>query len=462
MAELEDQGETLEEKFARLREEGVPDKQIVRAIFEENYAADIDELMRITGMKKLDIGRIKGAVGRKRKAEQKRKEALGEAEPPGPYKGPVDATLILRQILAKHPDIPPKVVEEVLSWAEYGPIHPTQLVYLLQSMRGIQSTTANIVAQKYSLALQKASQEGKLQIPPPIYSPQLQQPQWGPMPFQTPYQQPQVFPYTGAQPLAPTRPLTQTPYTGQFQQPLWRPPEDIGKVVKEEIREMKGYVDTKLEAMRPTEQFIEVQEPLQDAEGSVLLGPDRKPFVRTRRIPVSMAGQAGMMGGDPELRMLEKMKHYKELFGEKGLTAEKVRSIIKEEQPKKGEEEAKPVTRKEVEEATVEAATKAVETIMEEHKKEDVDERRHKELLDAVRTSASGKIVEGYKEDSFRMMGQGLTETASILKERKPIEVIIREGGPLILGKTPPKEVEAEATGGIIERLKRRGWVTEA
>ena len=534
MSEHETQLETLEEKFARLREEGLSNKEILKAVFEENLGTDIDELVRITGMKRLDIGRIKGSVSRSLKSRAAKKKGKAPPEPPTPYKTQLDTTAILREILEKHPDISPKVVDEVCSWAEYGSIHPTQLVYLLQSMRGIQSTTANIVAQKYSLALQKAQTEGRVQIPPPMYSPQLQQPQWGgpfPMPFQQP--QPQTFPYQMqplARPPSPVSPIAQPSLTPQpsLYPPYWQPPQDVrsvvkeqiddmkkyvdvrfetlrpgeeryvevseplttpegrvivddkgkpivrtvktpvsqyplqppqdvGSVVKREIDEMKSYVDTKLETLRPREEYVEIREPLRTPEGKVIVDGEGNAVTRTVRAPVSQASQIAL-GGDPELRFLEKMKHYKDMFGKEELTAEKVRSIIEETRGKPPSVEELPAV-KELKER-LEENKKAYEDLKE---RMDAEERKRLEdtitdlrsKIDALATRPSGE----YKADEYRLLAEGLNNLATVLKEKKPAEAV-REilVPPGVSSTKPPSEkAGAEERGGVLQQLAREG-----
>jgi len=97
-------------------------------------------------------------------------EKEGEKPSTPLYKGEPDVNSILREILRTHPDVPKRVVDEIISWAHMSPggLHPTQVAYLLSSMKGVSSQTANIVAQKYSLALAKAQQEGKIQQVPMI------------------------------------------------------------------------------------------------------------------------------------------------------------------------------------------------------------------------------------------------------------------------------------------------------
>lgn len=452
----EEPGITLEEEIRILQEQGLPPEKIVERILEEDLNADVSTLADTLKLDKLVIGRIKGRLSRLKKRREEKAaptttaEAKAGEEPL--YKGELDTTSILKEILTKHPDIPTKVVEEVCSWAEFGPIHPTQLVSLLQSFRGITATTAYIVAQKYSLALQKAQLEGKLQMPPILGGPMptTQSPQWN---F------PQVMPTTPQQSpmISPTQQFPQQTPTYAPQQtfaPSW-PQQDIRSIIREELRGTKE--------PRETEQYVDIEEPVRDSEGKVIIGPDDRAITKRMRVPASQASQLIAPREDVEERVLNKMKTYKDLFGPKEeLTMEKIRGIIRDEMPTPttGKEE-KPITVEDVKTASTEASQTAVKQVLEAHEKDDKEERRHHELLNAVRESTSTKTVEGYKEDSFRILGHGLSEAASVVRERKPIEVLVREGGPLLLGGPPGKEVEAGAGEGLLKRLKDRGWVTE-
>jgi len=442
---------TLEEEIRILQEQGLPPEKIVERILEEDLNADINTLADTLKLDKLVIGRIKGRLSRlkKRREEKAAQPTQGEAkagEEPL-YKGELDMTSILKDILTKHPDIPPKVVEEVCSWADFGPIHPTQLVSLLQSFRGITATTAYIVAQKYSLALQKAQQEGKLQIPPLVGGPMpaTQPPQWS-FPQVMPTQQqaptissPQLFP----QQTPPYAPQQSFP-------PSWLQ-QDIRSIIREELRGTKE--------PRETEQYVDIEEPVKNAEGQVVLGPDDRPIMKHMRVPASHASQLIVPREDVEMRVLAKIGKYKELFGPKEeLTMEKIRGIIREEMPTPaaGKEE-KPITVEDVKSASSEAAETVAKQVLAAHEKEDKEERRHRELLSAVKESTSAKAVEGYKEDSFRILGQGLSEVAAVAKEKKPGEIV----ATMLAGGPSTKEVEAGAGEGLIDRLKKRGWVVE-
>jgi len=394
------------------------------------------------------------------KAPEPGEAKLGE----GPlYKGETDTTAILRDILKKYPDIPGKVVDEVCSWAEYGPIHPTQLVSLLQSFRGITATTAYILAQKYALALQKAQQEGK--VVPIVVGGSVPQAGLQPLSFF-----PTGFPTSlpgapmsggippgGAPAGVPQYGVQQgaAPQYGTF--PPWQPPQDVRSIVREELRGIEDRLKPKEET------YVDIEEPVRLPDGRVVIGEDERPIMKRIHVPASQAGQLVGPTEDPETRFLNKMKLYKEVFGKEELTEAKIRQIIKEEHPAPSAPTSseKPITLEDVKKASSEAAETAVATVMEAHEKEDKEERRHKEVLTAIHESGSAKAVEGYREDSYRILGQGMKEGADVLRERKPLEVIIKDGGRIIFGGSPEKEVEAGAGAGLLQRLKERGWVVE-
>jgi len=461
LSEHEEESEiTLEEEIHILQEQHLPPEKIVERILEENFNADINILSDTLKLDKLVIGRIKGRLSRlrKRRAEKEAPTAPSEAKPEeGPlYKGELDTTAILRDILTHHPDIPEKVVNEVCSWAEYGPIHPTQLVSLLQSFRGITVTTAYIVAQKYSLALQKAQQEGKLTVPPLIGGPMpgTSQPPWG---FPTGFPQ-QQQPPTGL----PQPSTSYVPPFGVPQPPAQTPSWGYPPLTEERIRTIFREERQPKESREP-EQFVEIEDPARDNTGNVILDPQDRPIMKKMRVPASQASQFTPKE-DTELRVLDKLEKYKRIFGSE-LTEEKIREIMREEkppQPTEGAPSEKPVTLEDVRKVSTEASQAAVKQVLDAHEKEDKEEKRHQETLKAIRESGSGKAVEGYKEDSFRILGQGMSEAARVVGDRKPVEVIIREGGRLVFGGGEPgKEVQVGAGEGLLKRLQDRGWVVE-
>jgi len=454
---MSEEEQTLEEKILSLRQQGLKDEEAIREIFREDLNADVNEICRVTGLEKLVVGRIKGQISRWLKRQEEKGEEGKEAPHEGLYKTEPDANAILDEILSTHPEITPKIKAEIMDWAKRrGSLDPGFLAWLLSSFRGMTQTTANVVSQKYALALQRAQQEGRIQLPMgfPMWPPQ-QQPLWSfpgfPQQQQTVTSLPQQPP-TGVPPLGTQQPPT---YPSWPPQPAYPPTQqDVRTIFREEMRAFKE--------PREAEAYVDIEEPVRDAEGKVIIGPDDRAIVKRMHVPASQASQLIAPKEDVEMRVLEKLGKYKELFGSKEeLTTEKIRAIIRDEipTPTVGKEE-KPITVEDVKAASSEAAQTVAKQVLEAHEKEDKEERRHRELLSAVREGTSTKTVEGYKEDSFRILGQGLSEAAGVVREKKPIEVLVREGGPLVLGVSPPKEVESGA-GGLIDRLKKRGWVVE-
>jgi len=447
--EQEETEMSLEDKIHMLEEEGLPREKIAERILEEKLDTNVTELSGLLQLDKLVIGRIKGRLSRLKKLRERR-ETPQKEEPPSPYKGELDVNGILRDILSKHPDITQKISDEVMDWAERkGGLQPSEVAWILQSMRGITSTTANIIASKYSFALYKAQMEGKLQLPPVFgVLPAQSTAQLG-FPSIMPTQQQQAL---TSPPLFPSQSPVSSPFATQQLSGWPSQPQDIRSIIREELRGTR-------EPTREIEQYVDIEEPVRDSEGKVIIGPDDRPIVKRMHMPVGAATQLiAPTKEDVEMRLLEKLAKYKELFGPKeDLTIEKIREIVRDEMPPTGKEE-KPITLEDVQKASSEAAQSAVKQVEEAREKENIAERRHKELLSAVERGASAKAVEGYKDDSFRILGQGLSEAASVAREKKPVDIAAR----ILLGSEPsPKEVEAGAGEGLVSRLKKRGWVVE-
>jgi len=467
---MSEEEQTLEEKIKSLRQQGRSSEEAVREIFRENLDADVNEICRITGLEKLQVGRIKGQVSRWLKRRKKEAPAEKGAPPETLYKTEPDVNSILEEILDTHPDIPAKVKDEVLDWAKRrGTLDPGFVAWLLSSMRGISSTTAHVVSQKYALAIQRAQMEGKIQLPSgyPLYPAQPSPaPQWGfsqAFPTGFPPSMPGMpssvpgAPQYGVQPGASQYGTTPPPPYGMF--PSWQPPQpqDVRSVVREELR-----ASEERKPKEVAEAYVDIEEPIRLPDGRVVIGEDERPIMRRLHIPASQASQLVAPTQDPETRFLEKMKLYREVFGKEELTEAKIRQIIKEEQPPAAPTSPeKSVTLEDVQKASTEAAKSAVKDVVEAYEKEDKEERRHKEVLTAIRESGSTKAVEGYRDDSYRILGHGLSETAGAIRERKPLEVVIKDGGRILFGGPPEKEVEAGAGEGLLKRLKERGWVVE-
>lgn len=161
----------IAEVFELLRSKGMNDQQIILEIFRRDINADVQEIMKITGLDSMVVGRLKGTVTRTKKKEEKAKVKAGEkgeggapeGEETGLLKGGVNANRILAKVLS-HPDVPAKIKDDIMLLAEDAPggIHPQALVGLLQGYKGMTLNLANFIAMRYQMALSKAEQEGQM------------------------------------------------------------------------------------------------------------------------------------------------------------------------------------------------------------------------------------------------------------------------------------------------------------
>lgn len=342
-----------------------------------------------------------------RKAEEARRleESKGKNLParPGVYKGEPNAMGILRDILEKHPDIGEPIKEEILDWARLrGLLDPQTVAYLLGQMKGVSSHTANIIAQKYALALQNAQIEGRsggqVQIIPPLQpqQPQFQVPGQGYPPQPTPYVQSAYPPY-------------QSPVQPQ-----------LGGVTREEI--------------------------------SVMMSRTRDDFTKAVH----------------EMLKEDKTEREKETLGSiLSKSIERQDKLF--EKIEKGELFPKPAvappTKEEIAEMAGKAASSAAAKVVEVKAKEDREERRHAELLSTIRTGVSAREGSGYKEDSYRLLGQSISSAVGAFGQREPIKIILQHVPEILYGAVAPpgsKELVPGATGeemaAVVDKIKPE-WV---
>lgn len=276
---------------------------------------------------------------------------------------------------------------------------------------------------------------------PPMF-PQQQQPFNPFMPFPQPFQQPGT----------PQTPQQFEEYSEQRVRARRREQRE-----EEEHKLRMAKIEAEIKAMsQPKQQdsnMVTIVEPMRDAEGNLI--KDDKGKLVFRKI-TGPREQVQRTSADPEITLLNKMERYKKLFSS-DLDETKIRAIIKEEIPKEKGVEVKPLTEKDVKDVAKEAAMNVVAATREEDK----EERRHKELLDAISRSRSSEVVKGYTSDSYRFMGQGMDRLADVIEKKEPIKVIIQGAKDLVREERPPrKEVEAEAREGIFERVHPK-FVTE-
>lgn len=385
-----------------------------------------------------------------------------EAPPETVYKAGSDINNILKGILENHPDVPKKVIGEIMSWAEMSPggLHPTNLAWLLSSMKGVTGPTANVVSQKYAMALAKAQQEGALgNIPLALgigygLGQTPQNPQFGM------WQQRG----TGFGPIGSEQPPASGYYTKEDMEremnrnrSEWLKEEKLRKL-EEEISSLRKDLPKMLKEAQPevSGQYEEVTEYI-DAKGNIC-DPTKAASIRVRKIPVKVDVQGLTM---EDVRAI--MREEREV-----LTPDKVkglfREMIREEIPRKGGEESPDVKAlreqlnnqmKSFEDLKGQLAAQDRKVL--EDKIADLRDR-----LDVVASTGTGE----WKSDETRLIRSALNDLTGVVKVymsgERPLDkverVLFESGGKR---KTLSSEMAGETErGGVIKGLREQGLVT--
>jgi hypothetical protein len=452
--QVADELANLQAQVKLLREDGKSDNEIVRKLFEENYHLDISLVQQVMGMSKYDIGRIKGHVSRLHHREDKeRLDKLEEKTKPsaGPiYKTDTDSTSVLKEVLMTHPDISPRHLEEILSWAKMTPggLHPAHLQALLQSMKGIDSRMASMLAQKYSLALSKYQQESQ-GSPPQI------QPTTG-------------FPFIPGQP-SPTWPTWptwpgQNPASQQHAPPGFvtveemdrkirdldrdRDIEDLGKTVKslkEEIPKLiKDNIPSQQEAYETIEMPVDVDgNPCQEAQA-----------VSVKRITRPIKGGGGENAEVRALReQVNKMqqeiqsKKFDDLSNQIVSVSNEIKSLKESGTPK--------------EDPRIADLQKSLEGLKEQLS--EADKKRLEDRIAGLHTEVeeAKSIARASGVNSeYGVMATGITALANKDVVGKAGTVLKEILGTPPSGPVPGSKATAEHRAGIIEELEKKGLVT--
>lgn len=253
----------LEAKVKLLQDDNLSPAEIIKKIYEEDYETDTSALARILDMTVFDVGRVKSHVKRPSKKDArerlKKSESKIDVGKPGTvFKTDTDLNSILKEILETHPDINDRQILEIMSWAKMTPggLQPAHLYALLSSMKGIDKNAASMLAQKYSLAIQKAQQEGG-----------GQQFAFGPIPMSAPQppQQQQQFIW----PLAGTaQPWSQQPYHGQSP-PGYFSQEQVNDLIekRDQKRDLEDLKDTVASLREEIPKLIKENIPRDQAQG---------------------------------------------------------------------------------------------------------------------------------------------------------------------------------------------------
>lgn len=427
-----------------------------------------------------------------------RQEQLGEKKAAGEgplYKGETDSISILEEILTKHPDITPRVKDEVMDWARLkGGLQPMELQQILTSFRGISQNTAAIIASKYSFALMKAQQEGRIQLPYPVFVPQTSPPQlplFAPSPTTPQYQPgyisppvttptPQagyISPPTTTTPSTYVTPPSTTigtypPYPAYPQPQLTR--EDVKAIIRDEIENIRRVLEQR---KGESEAYVDIEEPVRTPEGKIIVDDDNRPIVKRLRLPIQAYLLTHREQPTPQVvesKAPEELKVIREEISRlrDELSRKEVEDLKKEIETLKEQMVAasqQPTESPEVAElkAKLEAAEKRFDELkskMEEKEKEQMQQQisaLYNEVTRLRGELAGAKATEGYKDDSMRVVGQALSEVASVVKERKPVEVIIKEGLPKLGGlgliqplpQQPPPQITKQVGKSQISQM---------
>lgn len=407
---------------------------------------------------------------RERKAQEPDEEVT-EEEHEELYKFGSNANEVLRDILTKHPSISEARIKEVMDWAELygGKLQPFQLPYILTSL-GVKHAIANLVSQKYNLALQRAQQQ---------YNPMAM---GNMIPFgNAPSPQGQNFMMPGMFPTTPNYPQQQnyimTPYG-----PMPAPPKkedrddsDLDKKymtkddfkefmqemkkesemdkLRNEISELRKYIAESGNRNRPGDNYsqgpyIEERVPIDD-KGNIV-HPSQATSVRYVRRPVN----AGTEKVGPDQYLMEKIAKIEDKLEET-----KYESLMREIQDLKASKEESPELRRM--EQKLENYEQAIDGL-----KEELDQREKAQLygaIDELRKKIETAQTGEYSEDSMRIVAQGLQQIGSALEHRRPLETFLPAFfNQQPMGPPPRHQYVTPGAGNeeVVDALRREGLTT--
>ena len=350
-----------------------------------------------------------------------------------------------RDRLIEFLSVAPKVSNRIVTWIlkqydldESARRDPNVLMSVLQSA-GIKDHVAYRIVNVLNALEDEFADLLRRQAQPYGFYPSRRLGEGGYPPFPT--RQPQS--YRGES--FPRYPQPQPPYYDYYS-PQGYPPR-VEDIVRQRIEEEFKKREPQSQPSQ-AQQVVTITEPLRDAEGKLVYDKDGNPVYRKVTGPMSQIGVVGQE--DPELRFIKKLKEYKDLTKPEKtseLTEEKVRAVIKEEVGAKEEK----ITKEDIEKISTHATARVLAT----REEEDKEEKRFERLERAIRESAGGKTVEGYRDDAYRFLGQGLQTFAT--REPKTAKVVTDFLERIMYGQAPPsKEVQPGARESIFERLDQK------
>jgi hypothetical protein len=459
----EDAYAELQAKVKLLLNENLSATEIIQKLFQEDYNTDTKALAKILGMTAFDVGRQKAYV--KRQSQKSASERLkksekidtgeaGTGKPGSVYKTDADSTTILKEVLSTHPDVTDRQILEIMSWAKMtqGGLQPAHLYALLSSMKGLDKNAASMLAQKYSLAIQKAQQEGGAQPftfgPIPI-GPAQQQPQqqqqfyWPQQPWQQPVQQGPPPGYVSKDEVderieAVLRKVNEERKIDKIEDKVNKLAEDIPKMIREN---MPGQPETAMET---------VEIPL-DANGNACLPGNAVTYKKITR----------PLGSESDL---DKLLKYKNLLG-KEISTDDIRRVVKEEVGGDRKEDPAVTALKTEMDKTIRAHEDLKKELQTTKDQISADEKRRlddtikgmENKIEGLRTALSSSGVNSPEG----VIAQGITTFGNRKPAEKALEVIERIITPGAVATPVPQEGAVQTGEGVlIQEARKKGLVT--
>jgi hypothetical protein len=411
----------------------------------------------------------------RRAREKEIEESLKEKPTPesgkpkeSPYLTEQEPSSILREILSKHPGISDKVAAEVMEWAElYETLQPTQLPYILTSM-GVKHQTASLITQKYFVALQRANQAmtpySGMGMMPALFPPS--NPQMPGMMFPNIPQQPQIQqPQYVMTPMGPMlAPQTQRRYNGEddglekkyaTKEYLQTMIENIRKKsemdeLKSEFKELRDYITRsggrgQDNAPPGGMGYIEERVPI-DEKGNIV-HPNQAVSVRYVRRPV----QSGTYATGPDQVITQKLAELEKKFTDTQFDA--LRKEIEDlKRPREDGPYAKEMKQK------LDASLQKVDALSEK-----LDEQEKEQLygaIDDLRRKLDNVSQGEYKEDTMRIIGNGVNKLADVMERKAPLQTLGDIFFPQTRIQPHAEDIVVQPGGGnliVQERLAQEG-----
>jgi len=327
-------------------------------------------------------------------------------------------------------------------------------------------------------------------------------------PPQTVYQPPQyivppvqqqtstAYPYpTYPPPSFQTQPYSQ--YQGwtppSIPAPQYPQPIPSERYIDEKFRTLEDrlirLIEERVKPKEEKEELVDIEEeiPERDREGNIILDESGKAIVKRvkRRVPASQAFMFAPKVEDVEGKVLEKLKLYRDLFGEKreekpSITKEDVELIVKKAlEEKEGkvtpeqvveivtekieEKLRKPEESEEVKALKMELAEnrRKLEELKETLtlKEREALENRIRSLESEIRRIESLRATEG-QWTTERIIGQGIDRLAGVAERKEPLRIIVEklpEISSMVTGAVPQVAAPQEKRAGLIQVLRERG-----